>query len=111
MSVNTRPLFTSVYAPATETTLYQSAAGTHTIIDKLTGYNSNASAVLLTIKLVQSGGTAGASHVVVSKSLAAGETYTFPEVVGHTLEPGGFVSMVAATASAIVVRASGRQIT
>ena len=44
-------------------------------------------------------------------SLLRQYTYTFPEVVGHVLEPGGFVSTLAGSASALVIRASGREVT
>jgi len=111
MSVNTRPLATSAFAPSVETTLHQSGTGTHTIIDKFTAYNGDAVARTLTVKLVNSGGSAATSNVIVVKALAAGETYTFPEIVGHTLEPGGFISQIATAASVIVVRVSGRQVT
>lgn len=110
MTVLSKPLVTAKYAANTETTEYTAATATRAILDKFTGYNGSASAVLLTIKLVPAAGTAGASHVIANKSLAADETYTFPEVVGHVLEPGGFVSVLAATASAVVIRLSGREV-
>jgi len=37
--------------------------------------------------------------------------YTFPEIVGQVLNSGDFISTIAGTASAINIRASGRQIT
>jgi len=110
-TVISKPLILSKYAGAAETTEYTASSGMRTIIDKFTGYNSTGGAVSLTVKLVASGGAAGATNVVVVKSIAAGETYTFPEVVGHVLEPGGFISVVAASGSAIVIRASGREVT
>lgn len=110
MTVLSKPLITAKYAANTETTEYTTATGTRTILDKFTAYNGTTSAVLITIKLVPSGGTAGASHIIVSKSIAPSEVYTFPEVVGHVLEPGGFFSVLAATASAVVIRLSGREV-
>jgi len=47
----------------------------------------------------------------VSKSLAAGETYTFPEIVGFALAAGGFISTIAGAATSVMIRASGRSIT
>ena len=110
MSVLTTPLVTSKYASNTETTEYTSDAGTRTILDKFTAYNGHTAAVLVTVKIVPQGATAAAQHVIASKSIQPGETYTFPEVVGHVLEPAGFVSVVAATASAVVLRISGRKV-
>lgn len=105
-----KPLVTAKYAANSETTEYTTAAGTRTILDKFTAYNGHTASVLVTVKVVPNGGTAGASHVIASKAIAPGETYTFPEVVGHVLEPGGFVSVIAATASAVVIRLSGREV-
>ena len=111
MTVTARPLVTAQYAPNAETTLYTAGSGMRTIVDKCTAYNSDTGPQSITFKLVPSGGSAGASNVLVSKTLTAGETYTFPEVVGHVLEPGGFVSALAAVANKIVVRISGREVT
>ena len=84
MAVTAKPLFEALQASNAETTQYTAPAGTRTIIDKFTGTNTTAVAATLTVKLVASGGAAAATNTVVSaKTLAAGETYTFPEVVGH----------------------------
>jgi hypothetical protein len=48
--------------------------------------------------------------IVKTKTLQAAETYTFPEIVGHVLAPGGFISTIAGTASAINIRSSGREV-
>ena len=109
MSVAAKPLISAQFVPAVETTMY-TASGVRTIIDKFVGYNSSAAAVVLTVKLVIVGGTAGVSNTLTIKSLAAGETYTFPEIVGNVLDVGGFVSVLAGTASVLVVRSSGREV-
>lgn len=110
MAVVARTLFEPLQAQNVETTQYTST-GVRTIIDKFTGTNTTAGAVSLTVKLVASGGTAGAGNTIVSaKSLAAGECYTFPEVVGHVLEAGDFISTLAGAAASITIRASGRQV-
>ena len=58
-----------------------------------------------------SGGSAGSSNVITySKSIAAGDVYTFPELIGHTLQPGDIISTIAGTASALTIRASGREV-
>lgn len=111
MSVISKPLITSAYAPSSETTGYTAGNGMRTIIDKYTAYNSDTVSRTLTVKLVPSGVVAGATNVVAVKTLAAGETYTFPEIVGHVLEPAGFISELASAASVIVRRCSGREVT
>lgn len=110
MSVTSKPLYPAQYLGATDTTLYTAAVGMRTILDKLTAYNSDASPVLVSFNLVPNAGTVGASNKIVSKSLASGETYTFPEIVGHVLEAGGVLSGIAATPSVVVVRVSGREV-
>lgn len=111
MSVTAKPLFEAVQAAAAESTVYTVPSGTRTIIDKLTGTNTSGAAAAITVKLVPNGGVAGATNTIVSaKTLQAGEAYTFPEVVGHVLATGGFISLLASAAGAITVRGSGREV-
>jgi hypothetical protein len=112
MTVIAKALFNPLQATAAEVTQYTAPIGTRTIIDKFTGTNTSAAAATLTIKLIPTGGSAGVTNTIVSaKTLAAGEAYTFPEVVGHVLNPGDFISTLAGTAAAITIRASGREVT
>lgn len=111
MTTTAKPLITSKYAANAETTEYTAATGTRTIIDKFTAYNGTAGAVTLTVKLIASGGSAGASNIIVVKSIAVGVTETFAEIVGHVLEAGGFISVLAGAATSLVIRASGRELT
>lgn len=111
MAVAAKPLFEALQAAAAETTQYTAPAGTRTILDKFTGTNTTAAAATLTVKLIASGGVAGAGNTIVSaKTIQPGETYTFPEVVGHVLAAGDFISTLAGTAAAITIRASGREV-
>lgn len=110
MSVTARPLVTTGYAASSETTVYTSTDA-RTIIDKFTVYNSDTAPITYVVKLVPSGVSAAAQHVILSKVVAPGETYTVPEVIGHVLESGGFISEVASTASKLTRRISGRQVT
>lgn len=111
MTVIAKPLFNAKQAENAETTQYAAPGGTRTIIDKFTGTNTTGVAANLTIKLIQSGGVAGAANTVVSsKTLQPGETYTFPEVVGHVLNPGDFISTLASAAASVTIRASGREV-
>lgn len=111
MSVTAKALFQPLQAQNVETSQYVTPTGTRTIIDKFTGTNTTGAAATLTVKLVASGGAAGVTNTIVSaKTLAPGEAYTFPEVVGHVLNPGDFISTLAGTAAAITIRASGREV-
>lgn len=108
MAVSARCLLEAKHAESAQTT--QVTATTRTIIDKFTAYNGTAGAVTFSVAVVESGGAYGTSKVLVSKSMIAGETYTFPELVGHVLEAGDFISTLASAATSVVIRASGRQI-
>lgn len=111
MSVIAKSLFPPNQAPAANTTQY-TANGVRTIIDKFTGTNTTGAAATLTVFLVPSAGAAGVTNeVVAARSLAAAECYTFPEIVGHVLNPGDFLVTASGTAAAITVRASGREVT
>jgi hypothetical protein len=111
MTVTSKPIIPSKFASATDTTEYTASTGTRTIIDKFTGYNSTGGSVTLTVNLVAIAGLVSTSNVVVVKTIAAGVTETFPEVCGHSIEPGGFISVVASAATSISIRASGREVT
>lgn len=111
MTVTAKALFEALQAPNAETTQYTAPAGTRAIIDKLTGTNTTGTAANITMRIVASGGAAGAANTIVSsKTIQPGETYTFPEMVGHVLNPGDFISTLAGTAAAITIRASGREV-
>jgi hypothetical protein len=65
----------------------------------------------LSVNLVTLAGTAGNDNLITkTKTLQQAEVYTFPELVGQVLMAGGFISTIAGTASAINIRASGREI-
>lgn len=93
-------------------TVQYTATNCTAIIDKFTATNTSGANATLSINLVPSGGSAGASNLVLSsKTLTPGETYSCPEVVGHVLPNGAAISTIAGTASAITIDVSGREIT
>ena len=111
MTVTVKVLIPAKTAENSQTTQY-TASGVTAVIDKFTATNYDTSARTLSVNLVTSADTAGNQNLIVkTKTLQAGETYTFPELVGHALMPGGFISTLASAASAINIRASGREIT
>lgn len=90
---------------------YYTATNVKTIIDKMTLCNTTAGAITVTIDIVDSGGSAGVSERVISaRSIAAGETYRCPEVVGHILNAGDTIQGLASAATSITIRASGREV-
>ena len=83
-----------------------------TIIDKFTVTNTSASNVDFSVNLVANGDTASDANLVLdARTLAAGETYTCPELVGQSLEAGGFISTLAGAATSLTISATGRVIT
>jgi hypothetical protein len=111
MTVTVKVLIPAKIAENTQTTQYI-ATNVTTIIDKFTATNYSASAATISVNLVTVADTAGNQNLIVkTKTLQASETYTFPELVGHVLAPSGFISTIAGTASAINIRASGREVT
>lgn len=111
MTVTVAVLIPAKTAENTQTTQYTST-GLTTIIDKFTATNYSATAATISVNLVSPSGSAGNDNLIVkTKALQAGETYTFPEIVGFALSNGAFISTIASAASAINIRASGRQIT
>lgn len=102
-------LFEAKFAENVQTTQYTST-NVQTAIDKLTGTNVTGLAATITVNIVAPAGVAGTSNIITfTKTIPAGKTYIFPELVGHLLAIGGIISTIAGTANAIVIRASGRQ--
>jgi len=111
MTVTVKVLIPAKTAEATQTTQY-TATNVTTIIDKLTATNYSASAATISVNLVTATGSASDSNLITKlKTLQPSEVYTFPEIVGQVLSPSAFISTIAGTASAINIRASGREVT
>lgn len=110
MTVTVKVLIPAKIAEATQTTQY-TATGVTTIIDKFTATNYSAVAATISINLVTVSGSAGDLNLITkTKTLQPSEVYTFPEIVGQVLNSGDFISTIAGTASAINIRASGREV-
>jgi hypothetical protein len=111
MTVTVAVLIPAKVAENTQQTQYTSN-NVKTIIDKFTATNYSGSAAVISVNIVTTAGTAGNANLITkTKTLQPTEVYTFPELVGQVLNSGDFISTLAGTASAINIRASGRQIT
>ena len=111
MPVTVKNIIPRKQAEAAQTAQY-TANSCRTIIDKFTVTNTTSGAVAFAVNLVVSGGSADDSNLIVDdKTIASGECYTCPELVGQTLEPGGFISTLAGSATSLTISASGREIT
>ena len=111
MAVYVKVLIPAKIAESSQTTQY-TASGVTTIIDKFTATNYSAAAATISVNIVTMSDTAGNQNLIVkTKTLQPSETYPFPELVGVALMPGGFISTLAGTATAINIRSNGREIT
>jgi hypothetical protein len=110
MAVNVKVLIPAKIAENSQTTQY-TATNVSAIIDKFTATNYSATAATLSVNLVTQFDSSGNQNLIIkAKTLLPSETYTFPELVGHVLQPGGFISTLASAASAINIRSSGREV-
>lgn len=111
MTVTVRAIIPAKQAENAQATQY-TAVNCTTIIDKMTATNTTAANVLLSVNLVSLAGSADDTNLVIDeRAIGPGETYVCTEVAGQVLESGGFISTLAGTASALTIRASGREIT
>lgn len=111
MTVTVSVIIPAKTAEDAQTTQYTSN-GLTTLIDKFTATNYSAAAATISVNLVTVAGSASDSNLIVkTKTLQAGETYTFPELVGFALGNGDFISTIASAAASINIRASGRLVT
>ena len=110
MAVKVKNIIPSKQLEGAQTNQY--IASVKTMIDKVTVTNTTGDAVTFSCNLVPSGGAVGdANAIIKDKAVATGETYVCPELVGHVLEPGDAISMIASAASSLTIRASGREVT
>ena len=111
MAVNFAVLIPSISLAAATTTQYTATSKT-AMIDKFTVTNFSGAAAVFTAWLVPSAGAAANANVLIySRSIAAGETYLCPELVGQLILPGGFIVTNVATGSNLLsCRANGREI-
>ena len=111
MAITVKTLIPSKQMESTQTTQYTAPSQGKGVIDKFTATNTTVSSATITVNIVPSSGTVSNSNVIVyNYSIPAGETYTFPELVGHTLEAEAFISTIG-TGSSLTIRSSGREIT
>jgi predicted phage tail protein len=111
MAVTPKVLIPPKQAENAQTSQY-TATNARAIIDKFTVTNTSAGNVTISVNLVTSGGTAGAANLIIdTRTIAPDETYTCPELVGHVIEAGGFISTLASAGASLTIRCSGREIT
>ena len=96
---------------AAAATYYTAPASTKALIKKATFCNDHTIVVTVTINIVPLAGAAAyGNQITKTRALAAGETWSCPDVENHVIEAGGFISMVASVDAKIGVRISGYEI-
>lgn len=111
MTVTAKVLAEGQIVPNADTTIYTSPLSATTIIDKITCANYDTVPRTVTISIVAAGQSVGNAYYIAKRTLAAKETYIWPEVVGQILGPEDYVSIIASNATGVNVRMSGREIT
>ncbi|HAF38232.1 MAG TPA: hypothetical protein DCG72_04530 [Gammaproteobacteria bacterium] len=111
MAVTPKVLIPPKQAENAQTAQYTATAA-KAIIDKFTVTNTSANNVTFSVNLVIVSGSAGASNLIIdARTVAPNETYTCPELVGHVLEAGSFISTLASAPTSLTILCSGREIT
>lgn len=112
MAVTVKSLVEPKFAKAVQTTNY-TAVNCRAIIDKFTITNTALSNHFIYVHIVQPSDPVigDANKIISARTIAPGETYTCPELVGHALEPNGYISTLADADDALTIAASGREIT
>ena len=111
MAVTAKVLAEGQVIPNANTTVHTAPLSVTTIIDKVTAANYDSVARVITFSIVPSGGSVGDAYYIAKRTLAAYETYTWPEMVGQILAQGDYVSAIASNNTGVNVRLSGREIT
>lgn len=111
MTVTAKVLLEGTIIPNADTTVYTTPLSTTTIIDKVTSANYDTVARTITISIVKAGNAVGDAYYIAKRTLAAKETYIWPEVVGQILAAEDYVSAICSNNTGVNLRISGREIT
>lgn len=112
MTTTNLQLFSPAQLTTSAATYYTVGSNLRSIIKKLSFCNTSAGAVTVTLYLIKSGGSAGDTNTLTSAhTLAAGETWSCPDVEGHVLHAADFIQAKASAATSVTVHGSGVEIT
>jgi len=112
MTVAITRLLDPVQVANSTTTYYTVASKTTVVLRRLVVCNTDTSTRTLTVYLVENGGSAGNSNMAIdAQNITPNETWLAAELEGLVLTAGDTIQMVASSASALTVHASGTVIT
>ncbi len=110
MTVTNKQLIPPKEMEAALTTQYPAPANGRAALDKFTATNTSGASAFITVYIVAFGDTPTNDNLIVdNREILENETYTFPELVGHMIEPNGFLSTFG-TGSALTIACSGREL-
>lgn len=97
-------------AESTQTTQF-TAEGIAAVIDKFTVTNTTQNNEQLTVNIVDFQTLPDESNVILDTiTVEPGKTYLCPEIVGHSLDQGSFISTIASKELSLTIMSSGRKI-
>ena len=106
MAVTPKALITSQQLTNAAATYYTST-NIVTIVDKFTLTNTTAGAVTATVSI---GADAASTRIISARSIAPGECYICPEMVGQVLNAGELIQALCSANTSLTIRASGRTV-
>lgn len=84
------------------------STGVRSVVDKCTVTNTGTTNATFSLNVVAEGGTADSSNTIIkTRTVLPNQTYTCPEIVGHSLRPNSFISTLA-SATGLTLMISGR---
>lgn len=111
MAYTPRELIPAKQIENAQTTQY-TASNVTAVIDTFKVTNTTGAPVTFSVNIVLAGGSASDANLMIdNKSVAAGETYTCPELLGEVLQSGSFITAIASASASLTVRCSGLEIT
>lgn len=112
MTVTVKVLVPPLQLDVAATTQYTTPVATRTIIDKATVTNTDSVNRSFSVNIVNNGGSPSNANLVVDdRAVVPGETYLCPELIGHALLQGDFISTTASAGAALTLRITGREVT
>ena len=106
-------LYEAAYVTGSDATIYTCPPSTTIIIDQFSYGNNDSSAHTLNVNIIPSGGSVGATNLVVNAQPivaagTAGSNGSLSSIQNQILNAGDAISVKADSASKIVIRISGR---
>jgi len=106
-------LYQATEVTSSDVTVYTAPAGTAVIIDQFSYGNNDSSAHTLNVNIIPSGGSVGATNLVVNAQPivaagTAGANGNLSMIQNQILNTGDMISVKADSASKLVIRISGR---